>query len=293
GAEIAAVVGEDGHARDRDAVVERAEIGDRVLGAGDVHSLVDDAPLPVGDRIDAASRDRDAVVERAEIGDRVLGAGDAEGLVDGGAALIRDGVHAVSDRESVVERAGVVDRVLAARDAECLIDECSALVRNIVDAGTADDQPLVEGAAVDDRVLRIAADRDLAVDVAAGGGGDAVAAVAGDRDPTVEVAATRDDDRAVAGADEISVDRTVAGVVERLARPGHGFDLNGGPAAVDRSRVGESTAAGAVDYDARTAGARDLPVVVNPHGAGSIDAYHTLDNGPRVVVDLSAGIQHD
>src|SRR5262249_49336855 len=132
-------------------------------------------------------------------------------------------------------------------------------------------------------VLRIAADRDLAVDVAAGGGGDAVAAVAGDRDPTVEVAATRDDDRAVAGADEISVDRTVAGVVERLARPGHGV----------RSRVGESTAAGAVDYDARTAGARDLPVVVNPHGASSIDAYHTLDNGPRVVVDLSAGIQHD
>jgi len=47
--------------------------------------------------------------------------------------------------------------------------------------------------------LTIPADRDLAVDVAAGRGRDAIAAVAVDRDPAVEVAAIRDDDRAVAG----------------------------------------------------------------------------------------------
>src|SRR6516225_6483891 len=173
------------------------------------------------------------------------------------------------------------------------IDVLTMDMEDIPPAASGDREPVVERAGVDDRVLTIPADRDLAVDVVAGGGRDAVAAVAGDRDPTVEVAATRDDDRTVAGADEISVDRTISGVVERLARPGHGVELNGGPAAVDRSRIGESTAASAVDYDARTAGARDLPVVVNPHGAGSIDAYHTLDDGPRVVVDLSASIQHD
>ena len=105
---------------------------------------------------------------------------------------------ASGDREPVVERAGIVDRVLAARDAECLVDERSGLIRDVVDARTADDQAIIESAAVDDRVLTIPADRDLAVDVVAGGGGDAVAAVAGDRDPTVEVAATRDDDRTVA-----------------------------------------------------------------------------------------------
>jgi len=141
--------------------------------------------------------------------------------------------------------------------------------------------------------LTIPADRDLAVDVTAGRGRDAVAAVAADRDPAVEVAAGHDNNRAVAGADKISVDRTVSAVVERLTGPGHGVELNGGPAAVDRSRVGEGAVAGAVDYDARTASARDLPVVGNPHGAGDIDASHALDDRARSVVDLSPGVQHD
>jgi hypothetical protein len=75
----------------------------------------------------------------------------------------------------------------------------------------------IEGTPIEDGRLRIAADRDLTVDVAPGRGRDAVAAVAVDRDPAVEVAAVYDDDRAVAGADKISLDRAVSGI---LSRPG-------------------------------------------------------------------------
>ena len=183
-----------------ETVVERAGIDDRALRvAGDDKGLVDRRPGLVGDRIAAIAGDGEPVVERAGIVDRILAARDAEGLIDRRAGTVRDRVDAASgDREPVVERAGIVDRVLAARDAECLVDERSGLIRDVVDARTADDQAIIESAAVDDRVLTIPADRDLAVDVVAGGGGDAVAAVAGDRDPTVEVAATRDDDRTVA-----------------------------------------------------------------------------------------------
>src|SRR5262245_26122960 len=195
------------------------EVGDRALRvAGDGQGLIDDASARVRDRIDPVSRDRDSVVERAGVGDRVLAAGDAEGLVDERSGPVRDRIDAIPrNREPVVERAGVVDRVLAARDAEDLIDERAGLVGDAVDAGAIDDQAVVEGAAVEDRRLGIARNRNLAVDVAAGLSGDAVDAVAADGDAAVEVAGIYDGDRAVTGPDDISVDRAVAGVVERLA----------------------------------------------------------------------------
>jgi len=119
--------------------------------------------------------------------------------------FIRDVVDAVPDGQPVVEDAGIVDRVLAARNAEGPIDERSGLIGDVVDAGSADDQPIVERSTIDDGVLRISADGDLAIDVMTGHGRNAVDAVPGDRDPAVEVAGIDDADLTVARAYEVAL----------------------------------------------------------------------------------------
>ena len=97
----------------------------------------------------------------------------------------------------------------------------------------------------------------------------------------------------VAGADEVSVDRAVAAVVERLAGAGDGIKLNGSAAAaVDLARVGENAVAGAVEDDAGATGAADLSVVADGRGAGDVDSPHALDDRARTVADLPASAQH-
>jgi hypothetical protein len=111
--------------------------------------------------------------------------------------------------------------------------------------------------------------------------------------PAIEIAAVDDDDPTVAGADEISVDRSVSGVVEGLSRAGDGVELHGRAAAVDLSGIGEDAVAGAAEEHAGAAVTADLSIVGDGRGPGDVDSPHALDDGAGTVADLPAAAEHD